>query len=232
MATVKMIAPGAAPQTIYAGPGFGNIVAGSDGTASVDASIAPQMLKAGWQYATSGADVAYFECPPTADLVSIVAAATPTSGTPMTIAAQPAYPCKLQVRGVYSGAVTGLSVTIVGVDGRNNSVTETVNVAASTSTTFPTVNAYAHVTSVTPNGTVTNVTTLGVGQGTALALPLPPTFVDFTVYKEMVATAGTAATPADETVGTVDTVAGTIAPTTAANGTKCFYFYYTWVQST
>jgi hypothetical protein len=225
MPNTTMVAPTGTMQ--IQGPG-GPYVVASDGTVSVPADLVPAMFRAGCTLIGQQVDMVHFQCPAAADLVSIVAAASPTSGTAMTIAAQPGAACKLQVRGVYSGAVAGLVVNLVGTDGRGNAITETVNVAAASSTTFTTANAYSHVTSVTPVGTVTNVTTIGVGVSGALALPLPPTFVDLVVFKENVYTAGTAAAPADETVGTVDTVAGTIVPTTAPNAVKCFDIYFAW----
>jgi hypothetical protein len=202
----------------------------ANGTVSVPpGKIVSQLLDAGCQYVSSDTDVAWFVAPILSELVSIVAAAAPTSGTAMTIALQPAYAVKLNVRGVYSGAVAGLVVNIVGTDGRGNAVSETVNVAAAASTTFKTVNAYSHVTSITPVGTVTNVTTIGVGQSNDFALPLPPTFTDLVVYKEgLIATGGLTAAPVDETVGTVDTFAGTWAPSSACNGTKCYAVSYSW----
>jgi hypothetical protein len=228
MANVTLVAP--AGTNVVQGGGTTFVVA-ADGTVAVPSSLVGAMLNAGCMYPSTNMDSATFAAPPAADLVSIVAAAAPTSGTAMTIAAQPAYPCKLQVRGVYSGAVAGLVVNLVGVDGRGNAITETVPVAAAISTTFTTVNAYAKVTSVTPVGTVTNVTTIGVGQSSALAMPLAPQFQDFVCFKEGVA-ATSAAAPVDEAVGTVDTVAGTIVPTTAPNGTKAFTFWFTWNNST
>lgn len=231
MTTVLLKAPPGVQGTVL-GPAGAVITQGADGTATVDVSLVSSLLSQGWQYVSQNSGMAYFNSPPVGtDLTSIVAAAAPTSGTPMTIAAQPKLAAKLNVRGVYSGAVAGLVVNLVGIDGRGNAVSESVNVAGASSTTFVTANAYAKVTSVTPVGTVTNVTTIGVGLSTALALPMSAAFVDLVVYKEVTATAGTAATLADETVGTVDTVAGTIAPTTAADGTKCFYFYYTWTAA-
>jgi hypothetical protein len=228
MANVTLVAP--AGTNVVQGGGTTFAVA-ADGTVVVPSSLVGAMLNAGCMYPSTNMDSAAFVGPPAADLVSVVAAAAPTSGTAMTIAAQPKYPCKLQVRGVYSGAVAGLVVNIVGIDGRGNAVTESINVAAASSTTFTTANAYAKVTSVTPVGTVTNVTTIGVGQSSALALPLAPQFQDLVVFKEGLS-ATSPVPPVDETVGTVDTVAGTVTPSTAPDGTKCFTFWFTWNNAT
>ena len=236
MTTVLLKAPSnVTGGTVLASAGLTYAV-GADGTALVDSSAVQGLLIQGWTFVSQSSGMAYFLLPPANDLVSIVAAAAPTSGTAMTIAlALPPYACKLNVRGVYSGAVANLVVNIVGVDGRGNVVTETVNVAAASSTTFLTVNAYSSVTSVTPVGTTTNVTTLGVGQSNAVELPLPPAFVDLGVLSEgrMTGAAQILAVPVGETVGTVDTVAGTVLPSgTAPNGTTMSFVYrFTYTQA-
>lgn len=225
MANVTLAAP-AGTGIVQGGP-LGTFVVAADGTVSVPSELVSRLLNAGFQTLSQNSDYLFVQAPATADLVSIVAATIPVSGTPYTIAAQPDVPRKLQVRCVGSGAVASLVLNLVGTDGRGNAITESVNVACASSTTFQTANAYAHLTSATPVGTVTNVTTLGIGVGTALALPMSPAFADLTVYKESVA-ATADATPTDEAVGTVDLVAGTVIPTTAANATKSLFFWYTW----
>jgi hypothetical protein len=228
MANVTLFAPTGANQV--SGPG-GPYVVAADGTISVPTSLVGALLQAGCRFASNRADTAYFQCPAAADLVSIVAATIPVSGTPYTIAAQPDLPRKLAVRCVQSGAVASLVLNLVGTDGRGNAVTESVNVAGASSATFNTVNAYSHLTSATPVGTVTNVTTLGIGVAADLALPVSPAFVDLVVYKASVATAGTAAVMADEAVGTVDAVAGTIATTSAPNAVKCMQVWFAWTAT-
>lgn len=229
MSTTTLVAPAGTSQVLA--PGGPYTVAG-DGTVVVQSAIVPDLLKAGFNFVSANSDMAYFFLPPATELVSVVAAVLPVSGTAFTIAASPAYACKLNVRCVQSGAVAGLVVNIVGVDGRGNTVSESVNVAGASTATFVSANAYATVTSITPVGTVTNVTTIGVGQSNALALPLPSTFVDLVVYKEgrMTGASQILAVPVNEAVGTVDTVAGTIIPSgTAPNGTTMsFVFYYSW----
>jgi hypothetical protein len=231
MANVLLYVPAGVSTVQVPGPA---LVVGANGIVSVP--VGPQLialLTAGCQFVNQNQDQYMCPLPPLGtDLTSIVAATIPVSGTPYTIAAQPKVALKLNVRGVYSGAVAGLVVNIVGIDGRGNTITEAVNVAAAASTTFITANAFAKVTSVTPVGTVTNVTTIGVGASTALALPLSQAFTDLVVYKEVKLTGAAGVvggTLADEAVGTVDTVAGTVVPTTAADGsTQSYLFYYTW----
>lgn len=217
MTTVVLRAPPGATGPVQA-PG-GPYQPAADGSVVVDASLVPTLLRSGYAYFFSDTGSVTVSAPITAELVSVIAAALPVSGTPMTLATQPGYPRKLQVRCVQSGAVAALVVNLVGVDGRGNTVTESVSVAGASSATFPTVNAYAKVTSVTPVGTVTNVTTIGVGVGTALALPLPPVFYDLLVYKANVDLT-------DEAVGTLDATAGTIVPNTVPNATHNYTFWY------
>lgn len=221
MTTVLMRAPAGAQGQVQLPGGQAVIQTATDGSASVDASLVPQLIKAGWTFFFADTNTCYFAAPIAAELITIVAATIPVSGAAYTIAAQPGFPRKLQVRCVQSGAVASLVVNIVGTDGRGNAVSESVNVAGASTATFATVNAYAHVMSVTPVGTVTNVTTIGVGVGAALALQLPPNFSDLLVYKENL-------NGADEAVGTVDAVAGTVSPTTAPDGTRSFQFFYSY----
>lgn len=219
MSTTTMKAPAGVSGQVT-GPA-GTVTIGADGTAAVDSGLVDTLLKAGWTFAWTENRYAYFQAPITQELVSIVAAATPTSATPMTLASQPGSPRKLQVRCVQSGAVAGLVINIVGVDARGNVVSESVNVAGASSATFITANGYAHVTSVTPVGTVTNVTTIGVGVGSALALPGPASMFDLVVNK-------VSAGIADDVVSTatIDTVANTIQPTSIPNATLNFHVWY------
>jgi|SRR5579862_6012210 len=230
MTTTLMIAPANAPQLVQLGA-LGNVVPGADATVLVDSSKVPDLLKAGFRFATQSSDMVTFLAPAAPDLVSIVAAVLPVSGTPFTLAAQPGTACKLQVRCIQSGAVAGLVVTIVGVNAQGLTVTENVNVAGASTATFTTANAYQSVTSATPVGTVTNVTTIGIGVSGALGLPLPPGFVDLVVTKEAKCATGPGA-PANETGFTVDTVAGTCTPTSAPNATLSFQISYTWTSAT
>ena len=220
MATVTLIAPTGTTGVVVGGGGLGPYTINADGSVTVDSSMVGQLLTQGYQAFHAGTNRAwYIDAPIAAELVSIVAAVLPVSGTAFTIASQPASPRKLQVRCVQSGAVASLVVNLVGTDARGNAVTESISVAGASSATFITANAYMTLTSATPVGTVTNVTTIGIGVGAALALPGPAVLLDFTVLKEVVDVT-------NETVGTVDTVAGTVVPTTAANGTHNYTFFY------
>lgn len=164
--------------------------------------------------------------PIAAELVSIKAAATPANGA-ITIAAQPDFPRKLQIRVVIgtttTTAITAGTLTLVGTNAQGQAVTEVVSLIANASVTLQSVNAYAHLTSATvaayaANGSGTG-NTLGIGVSAQLALTLPPGFSNLIVFKEDVDNA-------DEAVGTVDATAGTVSPTTAPNASHNFDFWY------
>ena len=168
-----------------------------------------------------------FSAPIAAELVSIKAAATPANGA-ITIAAQPDFPRKLQIRIVIgtttTTAITAGTLTLVGTNLAGQTVTEAISLVANASTTLQTANVYAHLTSGTvaayaAAGSGTG-NTLGIGVSAQLGLPLPAGFTNLVVNKEDVDNA-------DEAVGTVDPVAGSISPTTAPNATHNFDFWYT-----
>lgn len=157
--------------------------------------------------------------PPTADLVSIVAALDPPVNVAMTIVAQPVVPCKLQVRIVYAGSVTG-TLTLIGIGARGQAVTQAIPLVGGTRT-VTTTDAYATLTSAT----ITSIAgaaggdTVGIGQSSAIGLAMPRGATLAAVYKANV-------DDVNETVGTVDATAGTIIPTTAPNGTRDYDFWW------
>lgn len=162
----------------------------------------------------------YYTAPIAAELVSIKAAALPANGA-ITIAAQPDYPRKLQVRVVdANSSITAGTLALVGVGPSGEAVAEIISLTGGTATTTTTY-AYAHLTS----GTVASLTgagagdTLGIGVSNALGLPRQTSAVGLTVVKANVGNA-------DEAVGTVDATAGTITPTSAPDGAKNFGFWY------
>lgn len=164
----------------------------------------------------------HYEAPITADLVSIVNAVDITNVV-LTIAAQPDFPRKLQVRIVdANSSVSAGVVTLVGIGARGQAVTQAIPLTGGTQTVV-TTDAYATLTSATVTGAVGNVAgdTIGIGPGTALGLPGPstPTAGTYAVHKSNV-------TNANETVGTVDATAGTIIPTSVPNGTRTYDFWF------
>lgn len=178
--------------------------------------------------AVAGNSQSYIATAPlAADLVYIKAAATPANGT-ITIANQPDYPRKFQIRIVIgttnTTAITAGTLTLVGTNCQGLPASEVVSLIETASTTLTSANCYSHLTSGTvaayaASGSGTG-NTLGIGQSSALGIPLPVNFSNLIEYKEDQANA-------DETLGTVDTVNGTITPSTAPNGSDNFQFWYT-----
>lgn len=170
--------------------------------------------------ANSGeADMVRYSAPIAAELVSIKAAAIAANGA-ITVAGQPDYPRKLQVRQVIVTAITAGTLTLVGINPSGATITEVISLVAAATQTLTTANAYAHITSGPVAGLVGGGDgTLGIGVATALGLPLPAGFAGLNVFKENVDNA-------NEAVGTVDTVAGTVIPTTLPNATHNYDFFY------
>jgi hypothetical protein len=169
---------------------------------------------------------ARFTAPIAAELISIKAAATPANGA-ITIAAQPDYPRKLQVRVVLGTPgttnITAGTLTLVGTNAAGQTVTEVVSLVTAVTVTLQSANAYAQLTSGTVAGYVASGSgtgnTLGLGVSAQLGLPLPAGFSVLNVFKENVDNA-------NEAVGTIDYVAGTVSPTTAPNASHNFDFWY------
>jgi Ca2+-binding RTX toxin-like protein len=127
---------------------------------------------------------------------------------------------KLQVR-IITGSTAG-TLTLVGVDQNGNAATQAIDIAVGAGTrTVVTDKAYATLTSATISGGSGFAGSVSIGLGTALGVPTnkSPAATAFAVYKEQV-------NGLDETVGTVDATAMTIAPTTPADGAHSFAFWY------
>lgn len=151
-----------------------------------------------------------------AELISVVAAVLP-SNVALTLALQPDVARKLQVN-VVTGSTAG-TLTLVGVDQNGNAATQAISIIAAGTTI--TDKAYATLTSATISGGSGFAGTVSIGLGAALGLPTnnSPAATAFAVYKAQV-------NGLNEAVGTVDTTAMTIAPTTAADGAHSFAFWY------
>ena len=150
------------------------------------------------------------------DLVSVVNAVLP-SNVALTLALQPDVARKLQVN-VVTGSTAG-TLTLVGVDQHGNAATQAISIIAAGTTI--TDKAYATLTSATISGGSGFAGTVGIGLGAALGLPAnnTPTATGFAVYKAQV-------NGLNEAVGTVDTTAMTIAPTTPADAGHSYAFWY------
>jgi len=154
-----------------------------------------------------------------AELISVVNTVLP-SNVALTILLQPDVARKLQVR-IITGSTAG-TLTLVGVDQNGNAATQAIDIAVGAGTrTVVTDKAYATLTSATISGGSGFAGSVSIGLGTALGVPTnkSPAATAFAVYKEQV-------NGLDETVGTVDATAMTIAPTTPADGAHSFAFWY------
>jgi hypothetical protein len=167
-----------------------------------------------------------YQAPLAADNIYIVAAVLPAGGVQI-LAHQPDFPRKLNIH-ITVGSTTAL-MDIVGVGPSGEAVTES-DLDVHTAGDVPTAKAYATITSITLKGVTGAGGTVGVGHGLALGLPAAqvPAASGFVVYKAGVDSA-------NEAAGAVDAVAGTVTPTTAANGVHNYDFWYTysatWTQA-
>lgn len=170
-----------------------------------------------------------------ADLISIVAAVTP-SNVALTLAAQPPQARKLQVN-IHIGTTTTTAITagnlaLVGVDQDGNAVSENISLIENATAAVNSANCYAAVTSATVSGYVASGSgtgnTVGIGLSNAFGIPTGPNVSGFTLLKatKIITTfvgSSTAASIAwsravtDDvaSTATVDAVARTVTPTTA-----------------
>ena len=157
--------------------------------------------------------------PAAADLVSVVAAVLPSNVALTLIANSIDYARKLQVR-IVTGSTAG-TLTLVGVGVNGEAVTQAIDISTSGGTrTVVTTKAYRTLTSATISGGSGFAGTVGIGLGLGIALPTAQAGVTaFSVFGENCDKINTA-------VGTVDTAAFTVEPTTAANGTHSYAWNY------
>ncbi len=171
-----------------------------------------------------------------ADLISIVAAVTPTN-VALTIAAQPPQARKFQVRVVIgtspTTAITAGNLAIIGVDQDGNAVSENISLITTASVTLKSVHAYASVTSATvsayaASGSGTGNTVglgpsndfgIACGQGavTGFALLKATKVITTFVPNAVAASIAWSRAVTDDLAGSavVDATARTVAPTTA-----------------
>jgi hypothetical protein len=204
------------------------------------------LLAAGCSLYSTSVDKISFSSPLPADLVSIVAAATPANGA-VTLAAQPPHARKLQYRIVVgtttTTAITAGTYTQVGTDQDGNAITETISLVENASATIKSAYAWASITSGTiasyaANGSGTG-NTFGIGVSNDFGCPTVPGFgaINFAIVKatKITKVLGTSNTAADDvaSTATVDPIARTIASTTApsANGLVDYEFTYSYASA-
>ena len=229
--SIEMIAPAGFGGTVNGRSGT-NYTVGSDGTITgVNWQDVSPLLGAGFRFVSGFITKAVFLAPLPADLISVVAAVTP-SDVALTIAAQPPHARKMQIRIVIgtttTTAITAGNLVLVGQDQDGNAVTETISLIENASTTVKSKWAYSSLTSATVSAYAANGSgtgnTVGIGLSNDFGIPTAPNVVDFAPIKATkIITTWVSATPAwsravtDDTASsaTVDPVARTVAPTTA-----------------
>lgn len=243
--TVKLVAPAGQGGIIMGASGVQYTIA-ADGTVTVNNADVLPLLRTGYGLFGLTSGKVSINSPLPADLISIVAAVTPTN-VALTLAAQPPHARKLQVRIVLGTPgttnITAGTCTLVGTDQDGNGISEVValNQFGAISGTFTTKWAYSKLTSAT----VAGYTASGSGTGNTIGIGLSnafgvPTFqsgqgfggVDLVCTKatKITKVLGTSNVAADDVAATttVDTTARTITPTTApaANGLVDYEFSY------
>jgi hypothetical protein len=239
--SIKLIAPAGVGGTVNGRSGTNYTIA-ADGTISnVQNGDVDPLMNDGFMWAVNFIGREFISSPLPADLISIVAAVTP-SNVALTLAAQPPHARKLQIRIVIgtttTTAITAGSLAIVGFDQDNNPVSETISLIENASATVKSKWAYSQITSATVSGYAANGSgtgnTIGIGLSNDFGVSTSPGVVDFALIKAAKTTKvlGTSNVTVDDvaSTATVDTVARTIASTTApaANGLVDYDFTYSW----
>lgn len=192
---------------VGSGGGGASIAATNQATTATNAA----MLQAG---------SCHVPLPIAAELITIVAAYDSANGAAV-IAAQPDVPRKLQLSIVEGGAaITAGTGTLIGEAWDGTALSKEFDLTGGAKVE-DTTNAFASVTSFTVAGLVGGGagTTISIGCGAALGLPIPAGAANVEVF-------GAYVDGGKETVGTVDATARTIAPTTAADAAKTFDFNF------
>lgn len=218
--------PGAVSITAGGAVTLNGAVSGAGFTAAVDAIANGQVF----------VEKTVILAPLPADLTSVVAAVTP-SNVALTIAPQPPQARKLQIRIVIgtttTTAITAGNLALIGVDQDGNAVTENISLIENASATVKSSHAYASLTSATVSGYVAsgggtgNTVGIGVsndfgiscGQGAVTGFTLLKSTKIITTFVPNATASSIAWSRAvsDDTASSavIDTVARTVAPTTA-----------------
>jgi hypothetical protein len=238
-----LIAP-AGVKGIVQGRSGSNYTIAADGTiAGVAGADVLPLLQAGWRVFATAVRRVFINSPLPADLVSIVAAVTP-SNVALTLAAQPVHARKLQYRIVIgtttTTAITAGTLTVVGFDQDGAAQTEVVSLIQNASATVKSAYAWSKITSATVAGYVASGSgtgnTIGIGVSNDFGMTCNVAAVDFAIVKATKVTKvlGTSNVAADDVAATatVDATARTIAPTTApaANGLVDYDLTYSFGQ--
>lgn len=242
--TIKMFAPAGFGGSILTA-NSGTVFVQADGTVSVSALDAADLIKLGFQWAVVQHGVYAPPAAPAAlSVAGIVTSVSISPGsTSLTIAAQPDVPRQLQV--LFACGSPGLSgvmqLTYIANDG--TSVVDSL--AFASAATLHAGQLGVTLTTSKAVETLTSAFVLGLAGGSALSnrgvqigtngfigVPVSSRFVDFAVTKEMVITTTVTSssqglsTASDEAVGSVIPSGALISPTTSLDGTHLFAFNY------
>lgn len=162
--------------------------------------------------------------PEAAAVDEIVAAVLPVDG-PIAFTVHPDWPRKLQVDIIDADAsISAGTITLAGLDQNGASVSETFPLTGGTQN-VKTAKAFASLTSITVAGCVGAVApdtvSVGVTNDLGLVSQQIPAASGYAVYLEYL-------NGVLNPVGTVDSVAGTIAPTVAPNAFNTYRFFFTY----
>lgn len=228
----------AAPVTMGGSTAADGTAATGSGTASVSMGGATAADGTAASGATAGTNVAeersgtiHYVMPIAEELVTIKADALCVDGA-IVVAGQPGTRGLALRITIAANPITAGNITLVGVGPSGEAISEVKSLITNVSVTLYTNHAFAKVTSGTVAGLVGGGgagDNLSIGVSTKLGLvgckvPAPTAWA---VHKTTVA-ASTILGPVDEAVAGVDATYGTVSPTTAPNGAKCFDFYYTY----
>ncbi len=240
--TIKLLAPAGVSGQIN-GVSAASYTIAADRSVTVAALDVAALLAQGFVLFGTNVAKCSIKAPIAADLISIVAAVTP-SNVALTLAAQPPHARKLQIRIVIgtttTTAITAGNLAIVGVTIDGDAVSENISLIQNASATVKSQYAYASITSATVSGYAANGSgtgnTVGIGLSNDFAVPtmpgIPYISTDFTILKSTKITdvLGTSVTAADDAAasGTVDASARTFAPTTAPSSTGLVSYEFTY----
>ena len=204
----------------------------ANGTAASDAAAFGQIpTGAAAQTATNAAEVCsghvYYDAPIVAELITISADAALSADGARTILTSPGIPRGLAVRVTIdtTHAVTAGALNVVGIGPSGEAVTEAISLITAVSATVNSNNAFAKVTSATVAGLVqtggagNDSLSIGVSAKMGLVGNKTPASGTWVLFK-------TSVDAVDETVAGLDATYGTVSPTSAANASRKFKFFY------
>lgn len=208
---------------------WGNYQPSSDGSYTVDSRDVAPLLTQGFNYVrTQQAAYTLPLAPPAAVIGGVVSSGALSNGT-LAVTTQPTVmrPVNVEI-GTGTTAITAgnVAVTYVANDGTTQTDNISAVIALSTAETVGLSKCVDTITSITVSGVVGGTSPwIRLSTTASLGLPLAPNAIDLAVTREYDAGATIA-------VGTLGAALGSIAPTTAPNGTVTYSFFYNYTAAT